>query len=62
MTADGKDIKMCSAAANGSLPRHGIRHKRHGIGAVPYARDPRLSLVHRAALLAMRMTGGNLLS
>jgi predicted ATP-grasp superfamily ATP-dependent carboligase len=32
------------------------------IGTVPYKRDPRLSLVHRAALLAMRMTGGNLLS
>jgi predicted ATP-grasp superfamily ATP-dependent carboligase len=32
------------------------------IGAVPYERDPRLSFVHRAALLAMRMTGGNLLS
>lgn len=32
------------------------------VGAVPYARDARLSLVHRVALLAMRVTGGNLMA
>ena len=39
-----------------------LDRRKTRVGAVPYAHDPRLSLVHRVALLAMRVTGGPLLS
>jgi len=39
-----------------------LSRRKTRIGAVPYDKDPRLTLVHRLALLAMRVTGGNLIS
>ena len=39
-----------------------LTRRKTRIGAVPYDKDPRLTVIHRLALLAMRVTGGNLMS